>query len=161
MDPSNRREFFDRLGNRLNYSTLEDFYDITVDDVNANGGSALLQSYYDSSLAQVFQDNYPNHIWQVWKFSQKVRVGYWNIEGNQRDFMDELGKQLGFQQMDDWYGITSKQIVYKKGGSRLLKTFGDSPSNLVTSVYKYHQWNGIQFKTLTNQRLKLSETNPL
>jgi hypothetical protein len=48
-------------------------------------------------------------------------------------------KKTWFELMTDWYEITLKQIT-EHGGRRLLEKYGDSPSELVISVYSQHKW---------------------
>ena len=45
-------------------------------------------------------------------------------------FMDWLGEELGFKEMEDWYRISKKDIT-QKGGVSLLNKYGCSPSKLV------------------------------
>ena len=59
--------------------------------------------------------------------------------GNQRGFLEELGKKLGFENMEDWYDVTSRQIE-ENGGSSLLKKFDSSPSKLIMAVFLEHKW---------------------
>ena len=61
---------------------------------------------------------------------------------NQRNFLDEFGKQLGFKQMNDWYNITSKKII-ENGGSGLLNKYGNSPSKLIMSIYEIINGNNL------------------
>src|SRR5687767_4061560 len=44
----------------------------------------------------------------------------WNGKENQRQFMDQLGKKLGYTRMDDWYKLTKEDILHN-GGSSLLE----------------------------------------
>ena len=96
---------------------------------------------FDGSLLKLFQNIYPNHVWLPWKFTeQSVPKGYWSNHQNQYLYLDWLGSILGFQQMDDWYQGTSKTIIEEHGGQQLLKLFGTSPSNLLTSIYTEYPW---------------------
>ena len=45
---------------------------------------------------------------------------WWENRDNQREFLDNLGEQLGFKKMENWYNITVKQIIENKGGSLLV-----------------------------------------
>ena len=63
-----------------------------------------------------------------------------------RTFLDKLGKQLGFNQMNDWYNITGKDIK-ENGGSGLLSKYGNSPSKLIMSIYSNHEWKQSNFNT--------------
>ena len=51
----------------------------------------------------------------------KIGTIIWNSKKvSERNLMDWLGNQLGFKEMDDWYGVTVKQI-HENGGSGLFE----------------------------------------
>ena len=39
------KDVFDKLGNKLGYKCMEDWYKVTVDDIHKNGGVTLLNQY--------------------------------------------------------------------------------------------------------------------
>src|SRR5262249_47813955 len=85
---------------------------------------------------------YNSHKWEKSQFS--TIQGYWDSQEYQRNFVDELGNQLGFKQMDDWYNIVQKDIM-ENGGCGLLNRYGGSPPKLIMSVYGYYRWNRDNF----------------
>src|SRR5689334_22139684 len=97
LDPS-QRTFLDRLGRQLGFTAMEDWYKITQRDIISNGGSSFLQKH-GNSPSRLLESAYPEHKWVVWKFNT-VPVGYWSLE-NQIQFVDFLGKQLQFRDMED------------------------------------------------------------
>ena len=111
--------------------------------IHENGGVTLLNKY-GGSPSKLVMAVYDNHQWQQSRFN--TQPGYWNNKDNQRNFMDQLGNRLGFKEMDDWYGITAKQI-HENGGVTLLNKYGRSPSKLVMAVYDNHQWQQSRFNT--------------
>ena len=103
---------------------------------------------FDGSLLKLFQNVYPNHIWLPWKFSEQiVPRGYWNNHQNQCFYLDWLGSILGFQQMDDWYKITTKHLQ-DNGGYQILNIYGNSPSKLLQHVYPEYDWSLWKFDTV-------------
>jgi hypothetical protein len=147
IEPSNSREFFDQLGRKLEYKTLDDFYHIGADNMKKFGGAALLENYYKNSFIQALQDIYPQHKWLAWNVEQSVKMGFWDDKDNQKDFLNHLGTQLGFKTLNDWYNITAKKIS-KNRGARLLMRYGNhSPSKLLMSVYPSHAWGQGRFNT--------------
>ena len=133
----NRRSFMDLLGKQLGFKTMEDWYKITQKDIIEYGGSQLLDQY-SCSPSKIVQDVYSEHTWLCWKF-EIVPKGFWSDKKNQRDFMDSLGKQLGFQTMEDWYRISLK-ILQDRGGNGLLIHYRYSPIKLFQEVYSEHLW---------------------
>src|SRR5207237_587250 len=100
----NQREFIDWLGKKLGYSKMDDWYRVYTADILQNGGGRLLNLYGGSPI-KLIQSIFKEHHWDVHKLSRKP-VGYWNNMENQREFMDWLGKKLGYSKMDDWYQIS-------------------------------------------------------
>jgi hypothetical protein len=79
-------------------------------------------------------------------FSKSIKSD--NItQESQRHFLDRLGKKMGFQNIEDWYKITQKDLK-EKGGSTLLMLYGGSPSKLVQSIYPKHEWMPWRFETV-------------
>ena len=138
-NPIYHRSFFDNLQKQMNFKSLDDFYHISQNDIKTHGGQILLDKVYDGSFYHALQSVYPDHKWLAWKFSQKVPQGYWNDINNKREFMNWLGKQLGYQKMDDWYNLHWKDIA-KYGGWSLLMKYNGSPSQILQSVYPEHKW---------------------
>ena len=139
----NQRDFLDWFGNQLGFKEMDDWYGITEKQILENGGVTLLNKYGESP-SKLVMAVYDTHQWQQSRFN--TQHGYWNNKDNQRDFMDQLGNQLGFKEMDDWYGITQKQL-HENGGVTLLDKYGGSPSKLVMAVYDNHQWQQSRFNT--------------
>jgi hypothetical protein len=139
------REFLDNLGNKLNYKILVDFHHLNLKDIKTFGGTAFFEECYTNSCYEALKDAYPNHKWFEWKLSQNVRPGFWENRDNHREFLDELGNQLLFKEIEDWYTITRKQIAENGGASLVQWKYGNSPYKLITSVYSCHNWNPTSF----------------
>ncbi len=74
-------------------------------------GGGLLSNMYNNSVSLLISTVYSEHEWLPWRFSQ-VSKGYWNDMKNQRNFMDWVGKQLNYRDMEDWYKITMEVINF-------------------------------------------------
>jgi hypothetical protein len=147
IEHSNSREFFDKFGKKMDYKMLDDFYNITAKGVKISGGGALLENLYNNSLIEALKDVYPWNKWLAWRFLDSVKPGFWDSKDNQKDFLDYLGKQLGFKLMEDWYTITQRHIC-EHGGSGILRIYGNSPSKIITAVYSNHKWISRKFNTV-------------
>jgi hypothetical protein len=53
---------------------------------------------------------YPDYTWLPWKFIQSPK-NYWSDISNQRMFLDWAGKQLGLNELNNWYGVHVKVTV--------------------------------------------------
>lgn len=154
QNKKNQREFMDGLGKDLGFNTKEDWYKISKSHIVDQGGNSLLR-YYGGSPSKLVQAIYPEHSWVLWRFDA-VPQGYWEKKGNQREFLDRLGKELGFTTKEDWYRINLANIV-GHGGRGLLAHYRCSPSKLVQTVYSEHTWVGWKFEFLSKEYWKNKE----
>src|SRR5689334_8375194 len=76
----------------------------------------------------------------------------WRVESNRREFMERLGKELGYKEMKDWYGLSGGDVA-TNGGFGLLNKYRNSPSLLVRSVFKEHVWSSWRFDRASNAKL--------
>ena len=58
--------------------------------------------------------------------------------------MDNLFKKLKFQNLDDWYNISAKDLIHN-GAATLLSIYQQSPSKLFISIYPEHNWKPWKF----------------
>ena len=110
---------------------------------------------YGHSPSKLLKAVYPEHKWDLSKF-KTVPFGYWNVKENQKNFMDDLGKQLGFESMQDWYQLTFETLISKQGRG-LLEKYGSSPSKLLQSVYPEHPWVEWMFRKVPNKYWDIEE----
>lgn len=89
----------------------------------------------------------------------KVLDAFWKDTGNQRRELEEIGKELGVNQLDDWYNV-SKRLVLKKAPfiSQCYKNF----SSALQTLFPEHKWdlnklNGRKQWSLKKQRERMDE----
>ena len=68
----NQRKYFDQLMIQLDYKCMNDWYDVTVEDIHKNGGVGLL-NLYNGSPSIAIQSVYPEHTWILQNFHKKKR----------------------------------------------------------------------------------------
>jgi hypothetical protein len=139
-NPQNGKNFMDWLGISLGFQNRNDWYTITKNIIRNNGGNGLLARYGNSRSA-LLSGIYSDHPWDKYKFTTL----YWNQ--SHRNFMEWLGRQLGFQKMEDWYSVTYYSIC-SFGGKGLLSKYGNSPSKLLISVFPDHNWVLFKFQSV-------------
>ncbi len=66
---------------------------------------------YNNSPSLLISTVYSEYKWLPWKF-QHVPNGYWEDMKNQKKFMDWVGKQLNYKDMEDWYKVTKEVINF-------------------------------------------------
>ena len=73
-------------------------------------------------------------------------------------YFEWLGSQLGFKELDDWYGVTKEDIT-KNGGISLMKYYNSSPSRALRTVFPEHHWQLWRFKKTPNGYWKKEGTH--
>jgi hypothetical protein len=134
----NQKWFMDCLGKHLGLKTIEDYTNITCDQISMYGGSGLLERYGGSSkrlLSQV----YP-------QFTSQIPRSHWLDIQNQRDFLDELGTKLGFKTLEDWYKLSVKHLQ-QNGANSLLWCYGYSKLKLLQNCFPtVKEWDEMRIK---------------
>src|SRR4051812_44857327 len=98
---SMHRQFFDTLRYQLGYRDMDDWYNVTLEDIQKYGGARLMARHYNDSPLKALQAVYPEHTWIIWRFGRTPR-GFWEKAEQRKQYFDWLGAHLGYK-MDDWY----------------------------------------------------------
>jgi hypothetical protein len=145
----NRKKYAIWLGKELNFNNMEDWYNITMQKICNNDGNSLMVLKYNSSPIQFLRDVFSQYEWLEWKLTNTTN-GYWKIIENHTKFANWLGKELNFNNMEDWYNITY-DIIYKNGGSVLLTSYyNHSPLEFLQKIYTHHEWLGWKLTSSPN-----------
>ena len=118
---------------RMGWRTPEDWYQISQKILDENYGGWLYRTKYRKSPSGAAKDRYPQYDFKPWLFV-KVTRGTWSDPLIVRDFLDNLGRKLGFESPEDWYNLTVDTLV-KNNGGRLYLTFNYSIAELVMTAY--------------------------
>ena len=132
------------LGKELKYTTKEDWYDITTEQIHKNGGGGLLNHYYKDSLQAFVMTVFPDYNWDPCKFSS-VPNGHWQELDNHKHWAEDLGKKLKYTTKEDWYDITQEQIYSNGGGGLLISCYKGSPQEFVMTVFPDYDWDPSKF----------------
>ena len=153
----NQRAFMDEMGDKLGLKDLDGWYAITVANVIPLGAKSIL-NLYNSSLSKLLMSIYPNHHWDISKFSSRPR-NYWSSLEKQKLFVDELGKKIGVNSeadMDKWYEI-SVEFFQKNGGYGLLIYHKKSLPKLLAAIYPNYNWQLWRFQGKMSEVLASEE----
>eukprot|EP01118_Nematostelium_gracile_P005548 TRINITY_DN1762_c0_g1_i1.p1 TRINITY_DN1762_c0_g1~~TRINITY_DN1762_c0_g1_i1.p1 ORF type:complete len:516 (-),score=96.38 TRINITY_DN1762_c0_g1_i1:23-1516(-) len=145
------RAFFDFLTHKLGLKEKDDWYQITRQDVVNYGGEGMLKKIFQDSVVRALLMLYPDHKWFLWRFCDPIPRGMWDNTKAQREFMDHLAREENIKDMNDWYNITSTQIIGKGGGVLLYRHYQGSPSKMITSILTEHNWNLQMFRRKPKQ----------
>ena len=139
-DHSNCKRFFDWLGNKLGLKEPIEWYGVSLEVIKSYGGSGLLKKY--GSLSQALKSVYPQHHWLTWKFH--ISKDNWNNKDIQRDFFDWLAKELGVNNLEDWYNV-SIFTIRSYGGDEVMNIYHGSQVDVLKNIYPDHNWKPWKF----------------
>jgi len=159
-DTKNHKLYAEWLYKRLEYSTMEDWYQITVEKIHNNYGGGLLTSYYKSSYSKFLEAVYPDYKWIPWLFGM-TSPKIWKDRENHLLYAEWLSKRLEFTEMDDWYQITVEMIHNNYGGGLLLSHYGDNPYKFLNKVYTDYIWIPWKFNHTSTEIWKDCENHKL
>lgn len=152
-DTANQRKFFDWLGKKLGYTHLDDWYNITKDQIDKHGGAGLLAQCYNNSPWGALEAVYPEHEWQPWRY-QKAPREYWKDEANFKKMFEWLERQLNIQSPEDWYRISLDQIQRVTNPTIIFKTGG--LTKFLNQMYPDMKWD-VDRMTLPKSILRPSQ----
>jgi len=132
----NQRIFALYLGEKMEYTKMEDWYEINVKDMRNHKGGGLLTAY-NSSPFKFVMAVFSEKNWLEWKF--KNNKFYWKYPNNHKKYAIWLGKKLGYTEIEDWYQLKLDDIVKNDGGG-LVKHYDESPIKFVMSIFPKKNW---------------------
>ncbi len=136
-DTANVRRYLEWLGDRLGFTEPEDWYGLRIQDVKKNCGAALRVKYHESPPALVAAA-FPEYDWQEWWFDHPPKH-FWDNPANGRRYLEWLGKELGFKEMEDWYRIRVTDFEMRRGRGLLVR-FRFSPIAVLTHFFPDYPW---------------------
>lgn len=148
----NRLAFLESMKSSLNINQPEDWYNVSQRNIMDFGGASLLD-YFGGSPSRLIMTVYPNFEWNELRFKHTSR-SYWSNQDNVERFMKKLEEKLQIKRWEDWYNVTSKDII-DLGGTALIARFNGSPSQLVMKSLPQHSWEIYRFG-----RVKITSWTP-
>lgn len=157
-DRAHHRLYFDWLRREklgISDNQLHLFYNVTVDTIYQNRGRALLRTYYGSSLPTALVRVYPEHQWQVWKFSHaRVPRNFWSEPANQRAYFLALADEILGSDFNGWYNWSAAalQEAHPESACILRQFYGGSLVQALTTIFPEYTWdlskfnNGVKFQ---------------
>lgn len=146
---SNQKHFFDWLGERLGVKQLDDWYKVTYRSAiachPAVGG--ILAHQYSNSIHQAITTVYDTHNWIPWRF-EKVSNGFWKDVNNLKAFMVWAEKEIGINDKDDWYKVSTKTFS-QHGGASILIHYG-SLLDVLKLCFPDHPWVPWKFESVSS-----------
>lgn len=136
-DRNSQRAFLDRVGKQIGVKTMYDWYHMTEREVRRGGASELLR-IYGEDLSLLLERVYPGHEWDREKLGTDVSV-------LDRKMLDEIGRKVGVEGLDEWYGVTT-DCFKRNGGALLLSRYGGHLCDVVSKLHPERDWKLDRFK---------------
>jgi hypothetical protein len=133
----NREDYLQWLAKELDIQKMEDWYNISPQQIQNLGGRVLL-SKYRNSVSNLVETHFTKFLWIPWRFRFGRRKHLWYTRQNEEAYLEWLGKHLGFHEITDWYRIR-KETFFENGGRSLISKYG-TVFKLIQSVYPQHLW---------------------
>jgi hypothetical protein len=106
---------------------------VSLSDIVERGGASMMTSIYENSPSKALQTVYPEINWQIWRF-EKVPNRFWDNLANQRDYMNWIANHLDIKCMDDWYKVSSVDVINM--GERVVgKLYNNSIITALETIY--------------------------
>ena len=144
-------EYMDWLAEELGFRQKSDWYKFKCKDLQDYNGISLMKYY--KNIYELLKSIYPTYDWLFFKFSM---LNLWDEYEYQIEYIEWLGKQLGFSKLSDWYNING-QVFKKNYGSGLIIKYNDSPYQLLSSVYPEYEWLFWKFTRSPNNHWNIKE----
>eukprot|EP00026_Physarum_polycephalum_P008439 Phypoly_transcript_08525.p1 GENE.Phypoly_transcript_08525~~Phypoly_transcript_08525.p1 ORF type:complete len:450 (+),score=74.07 Phypoly_transcript_08525:120-1469(+) len=136
-DKENQKAYLAWLASKINFTKLEDWYQLSNSHFQQFHGTGLL-NHYKNSPSQLVTHLFPDHDWKLWMF-KPVPFHFWVEAENVKSYMGWLSEKLGFVKMDDWYKIKQAHFI-DTGGAGLLAKYNYSPTQIINTVFPEHEW---------------------
>lgn len=138
----NRIAYMNWLAKSLGYKKPEDWHQVTRLIISNNQGASLMQ--FGIRPIDLVRELYPNRIWHRWRF-QKVSEKFWAVKSNRIDYLNWLGKLLGFKSPDDWRKIRRRDFKEHEGIGLIDGPYGRDLAKATKELFPDRQWNAWEF----------------
>lgn len=149
-----QRHRLNKIGRDIGVVQLDDWYKVHKGTVYER--APFIRHYY-SSFYEALQRIYPEHSWNCANFSHASQ-GQWNTIQNQRLKFDQIGRELGIQQLDDWYSVSQSQVRSK---IPFIGTQYNSLFEALKTVYPSHPWSALHFNRISWKQLNYTMIDKL
>ncbi|KAN0004640.1 hypothetical protein ACTFIU_001878 [Dictyostelium citrinum] len=141
---SDRLQYNDN--NETDSQYLQQWYKVQKSDFIKFKGRPIISQFNDSVYGFLC-NYYPNFNFKPWLFTTAPK-NFWKPIENQKQYLQWLGKQLGFTEYNHWYGIAKNDFV-RNNGSSLLLLYNGSPAKVIIEIFKDdYDWKVWKFNNL-------------
>lgn len=155
MDPRTQRAWMDWYADSRGMETLTEFYKLRASHFREAGAYGML-SHFKLSIVNMFESIYPECNWNIALFHESKTRGFWNSIYNQKKFIQHIKWQFNIEDPEDWYRLTSNDVI-RRGGRGLLLKYSGLLSEVLNGVYKTNFWRPWLFPTVPTRYFNNNE----
>eukprot|EP01118_Nematostelium_gracile_P003618 TRINITY_DN14186_c0_g1_i1.p1 TRINITY_DN14186_c0_g1~~TRINITY_DN14186_c0_g1_i1.p1 ORF type:complete len:232 (-),score=48.50 TRINITY_DN14186_c0_g1_i1:115-810(-) len=133
-DPQYCREQFEGDASRLGFTSLEDWYNVTKNQLAELESKNIVNYHQDIISALNFA--YPSHPFEFWRMYTIPKSLSENKE-NVKRLIEYVGDKLKVSRLDDWYHVEKADVI------ALVPKFNNIVPNLYTTLketFPEHPW---------------------
>jgi hypothetical protein len=138
----NRRKFLQHIAQEHQAKQFEEWYSIfTLDVISKKGGRSLLE-LHNGSAASTVMENFPEHSWEPWRFSNVPKNIVAKLSSEQMvHFVKYLQQELKIRDPSDWYRISWSQIRAIPAAISITAAPGSQKFlEALDHIYPGHRW---------------------
>ena len=100
------KQFMDMVTKELKMNTLDDWYNVSKEDIKKFKGGNRILTPYNGSMFKLLTSVYPEHGWLPWRFHRASH--YLSDINNCKIFVDSIAKKLNIKEKSDWYNVKAE-----------------------------------------------------
>lgn len=145
VDKERRRDFMEAVAAAKGFKASEAhrWQQVTIKDVDAMGGGAMLRKRYNGSVFAALQDLFPELEASMRETRRKLPHRFWVSADNRRSFMDSLAEKHGIACMEDWKSVRTTDVTALGGGPLLnrYRSFFALLQDIYPDGYGGQEWS--------------------
>jgi len=127
------------LAQKMNISSLSQWYSVKKKDFIDSGGAGLLK-YFNGSLPSLFSSTFPFHHWQPWQFFSTDKRQIWDDHYIHNSYISLLQNKAVMEIPRDWLKCTWRDVEHTGGMSLIHYRYRSSLNILILSLFPEFEW---------------------
>lgn len=139
-DLNNQKKKLEQIGTELGVKELDDWYKVSRAQLLKL--VPFIDAKYKGKVFSALKKIYPDHNWDSSKFSRAF-INFWNDVAHQKKKLEEVGRELGVVNLDDWYRISRSRVC--KMVTFISSHYKHDLFSALKTIYPDHSWNPLHF----------------
>ena len=146
----NQRKFMDNLFIKFNLKSIDDWFNLSLNEIKKNGGKRLLK-IYSNDMKKLVQNLYVKYPWRLIDNQKKQKnLKIRKVKLSEKDLktklkeehgriMDQLFIKFKLNTLSDWL-LVSKTRIENSGGTSMLLLYRGNLIQLLQNIYPNYPW---------------------